>query len=238
MLPGVNDLMSGYVGINDLRDLDVADLLGRHQVETDVASIAGYVTGHRVLVTGAGGSIGSELCRQIHKWGPAKLVMFDRDESALHALQLSIHGRALMDSAETVLADIRDPDALDPFSASVGPRLCSMPQLSNTCRCWRSHPDEAIKTNVWVTLLVLEAARGFTVERFVNISTDKAADPCSALGYSKRIAEGLTAAVDADVPVPTSVSDLATSSGVEARSSRPSPRRSTQADLSLSPTPR
>src|SRR5882724_3079351 len=90
-----------------LDEVRIADLLGRRPVRTDVAAIAGHFAGKRVLVTGAGGSIGSQLCRQLHKFGPAELIMLDRDESALHEVQLSLHGRALLDSDETVLADIR-----------------------------------------------------------------------------------------------------------------------------------
>ena len=88
-------------------------MLGRNQLDTDIASIAGYLAGRRVLVTGAGGSIGAELCRQIHRFEPAELMMLDRDESALHAVQLSIHGRALLDSDDVILCDIRDQAALD-----------------------------------------------------------------------------------------------------------------------------
>ncbi|MGH3588697.1 MAG: polysaccharide biosynthesis protein, partial [Pseudonocardia sp.] len=112
ILPGVQELDSQRVSIRDVRDIDVADLLGRNAIETDVPAIAGYLTGKRVLVTGAGGSIGSELCRQIYKYGPAELIMLDRDESALHSVQLSIHGKALLDSDDVVLADIRDVAAL------------------------------------------------------------------------------------------------------------------------------
>src|SRR5262245_9862253 len=98
VIPGVDDLLTERVSIRDVRDIDIHDVLGRSPVETDVSSIAGYLTGKRVLVTGAGGSIGSELCRQINRWGPSELIMLDRDESGLHATELSIMGRALLDS--------------------------------------------------------------------------------------------------------------------------------------------
>ncbi len=87
--------------------------MGRHQIDTDIDAIAGYLTGKRVLVTGAGGSIGSELCRQIAKFSPGELIMLDRDESALHAVQLSIYGRAMLDSDDVVLGDIRDSLFID-----------------------------------------------------------------------------------------------------------------------------
>ena len=125
ILPGIGELYDGRVGIQDIRDIDVADLLGRHQIEIDVASIAGYLTGKRVLVTGAGGSIGSELCRQIHQFGPAELIMLDRDESALHAVQLAITGRALLDSSDVVLGDIREPRFLMELFVAAGVRRSS-----------------------------------------------------------------------------------------------------------------
>jgi FlaA1/EpsC-like NDP-sugar epimerase len=98
--------------VADIRDVNELDLLGRHQIETDISEIAGYLRGKRVLVTGAGGSIGSELCRQIHRYSPAELLMLDRDESALHAVQLSIEGRALLDTPNLILADIRDAETV------------------------------------------------------------------------------------------------------------------------------
>ena len=112
VLPAVTELLTDHVGIRDIRDLNLTDLLGRNQLDTDIEAIAGYVTGRRVLVTGAGGSIGSELCRQIDRFAPAELIMLDRDESALHAVQLSLRGRAMLDSDDVVLCDIRDAQPL------------------------------------------------------------------------------------------------------------------------------
>lgn len=89
------------------------DLLGRRQIHTDVAEIADYLNNRVVLITGAGGSIGSELARQVHRFGPKELVMLDRDESALHAVQLSIYGKGLLDTPDVVLADIRDAQVIE-----------------------------------------------------------------------------------------------------------------------------
>ena len=112
VLPDLHQILNGEVGLRDLRDINITDLLGRDAVDTDVAASAGYITGKRVLVTGAGGSIGSELCRQLVGFEPAKLLMLDRDESALHSLQLSIAGHGLLDTDDMLLADIRDAEAL------------------------------------------------------------------------------------------------------------------------------
>ena len=195
VLPGVNQLLGGRVGIQDVRDINIPDLLGRRQIDTDVASIAGYLTGQRVLVTGAGGSIGSELCRQISRWNPAHLIMLDRDESALHAVQLSIEGRALLDSHDIVLADIRDRERIIELFRERRPQVVFHAAALKHLPMLEQYPAEAVKTNIWGTQTVLEAAEAANVERFVNISTDKAANPTSVLGYSKRIAEGLTAAM-------------------------------------------
>ena len=197
-LTGVTDLFANKVSIRDVRDININDLLGRGGIETDIASIAGYLTGKRVLVTGAGGSIGSELCRQIFKWGPSELMMLDRDESALHAVQLSIHGQALLDSRDVVLADIRDRPALDEIFDDRRPEVVFHAAALKPLPMLEQYPAEAMKTNVLGTINVLEAAAAVDVERFVNISTDKAADPISVLGYSKRVAERLTAAIAAD----------------------------------------
>jgi FlaA1/EpsC-like NDP-sugar epimerase len=195
VLPAVSELMDGRVELDDIRDLDLTDLLGRHQIELDVDGIAGYLAGKRVLVTGAGGSIGSELCRQLLRFGPAEMVMLDRDESALHAVQLSLTGRAMLDDDDLVLGDIRDIEHVQRVFDQHRPQVVFHAAALKHLTMLERFPGEGVKTNVWGTLAVLEAARAAGVERFVNISTDKAADPTSVLGYSKRIAERLTAHV-------------------------------------------
>ncbi len=195
VLPTVDLLLEGRVGVDDIRDLDLPDLLGRRQIELDLDGIAGYLTGRRVLVTGAGGSIGSELCRQISHYAPSELLMLDRDESALHAVQLSLTGRALLDGEDLVLADIRDIDQMHRIFSDRRPQVVFHAAALKHLTLLERFPGEAVKSNVWGTLTVLEAAREAGVEHFVNISTDKAADPTSVLGYSKRIAERLTADV-------------------------------------------
>jgi FlaA1/EpsC-like NDP-sugar epimerase len=195
VLPPLVETFSTRVDIRDVRDIEVRDLLGRSAVETDIDSIAGYLMGRRVLVTGAGGSIGSELCRQIDRWGPEELIMLDRDESALHAVQLSLRGRALLDSPDLVLNDIRDDKTVLTIFRERRPQVVFHAAALKHLPMLEQYPGEAIKTNVWGTLSILEGAKAAGVERFVNISTDKAANPVSVLGYSKRLAEGLTAAV-------------------------------------------
>ncbi|MGF7233815.1 MAG: polysaccharide biosynthesis protein [Frankia sp.] len=198
VLPAVGDLVDGRVGVGDIRDIDLPDLLGRRQIETDVGAVAGYLTARRVLVTGAGGSIGSELSRQIHRYRPAELIMLDRDESALLETKLSISGRSRDDDTTIpVLGDVRDVDLVRALFAERRPQVVFHAAALKHLMFLEEAPGEAVKTNVWGTLSVLEAAAATGVERFVNISTDKAANPISVLGFSKRITERLTAAVAA-----------------------------------------
>jgi FlaA1/EpsC-like NDP-sugar epimerase len=193
VVPSVSELLSGVERIEGVRDPRITDLLGRRPVQTDVASVAGHFAGQRILVTGAGGSIGSELCRQLHRFAPAELIMLDRDESALHAVQLDLHGRALLDADGSVLADIRDPRRIRHVFEQFQPQIVFHAAALKHLPLLERYPGEALKTNVWGTWTVLEAAAACGVQSFVNISTDKAADPVSVLGYSKRVAERLTA---------------------------------------------
>jgi FlaA1/EpsC-like NDP-sugar epimerase len=193
VVPSISELLSGTALIEGVRDPRISDLLGRRPVQTDITAVADRFAGKRILVTGAGGSIGSELCRQLHRFGPAELIMLDRDESALHAIQLDLHGRALLDSEETVLADIRDARRVRQVFEQHRPEIVFHAAALKHLPLLERYPAEALKTNVWGTLTVLEAATASGVGAFVNNSTDKAADPVSILGYSKRAAERLTA---------------------------------------------
>ncbi|WP_170037216.1 polysaccharide biosynthesis protein [Georgenia soli] len=193
LLPPVAQILGGRVKLSDVREIDIADILGRRQVETDIESIADYLTGKRVLVTGAGGSIGSELARQVHKFGPSELILLDRDESALHGVQLSIYGKGLLDTPDMVLADIRDREALRPIFERHRPEVVFHAAALKHLPMLEQYPEEGWKTNVLGTLNVLELAAEYGVRQFVNISTDKAANPTSVLGKTKRIAEQLTA---------------------------------------------
>lgn len=200
VLPPVAELFGGHVGVEQIRELDVEDLLGRNPVETDLEAIAGYLTGRRVLVTGAGGSIGSELSRQIHRYAPSELFLLDRNENALHAVQLSIEGRALLDQENIVLANIRDADAVMRVFERCRPEVVFHAAALKHLPILERYPSEAYKTNVLGTANVLRAAVATGVDRFVNVSTDKAADPSSVLGYTKRLAERITAQVAIDSP--------------------------------------
>lgn len=193
LLPPLSQILGGRVKLSDVKEVDITDILGRRQVNTDIGSIADYLTDKRVLVTGAGGSIGSELARQVHKFGPSELILLDRDESALHGVQLSIYGKALLDTPDMVLASIRDKAALRKIFEEHRPQVVFHAAALKHLPMLEQYPDEGWKTNVVGTQNLLELSAEFGVEKFVNISTDKAANPTSVLGKTKRLAEQLTA---------------------------------------------
>jgi FlaA1/EpsC-like NDP-sugar epimerase len=193
VMPILQDLLEGKSRLQDVRDVAIEDLIGRNPIDTQVETVAGYLTGKRVLVTGAGGSIGSELCKQIAQYKPAELMLLDRDETGLQTTELLVAGDGLLQTRETILADIRDEDALESIFADRRPEVVFHAAALKHLPLLERHPDEGWKTNVLGTLNVLKAAMSVDVDVFVNISTDKAANPTSVLGFSKRVAEQLTA---------------------------------------------
>ncbi|MDO5733500.1 MAG: nucleoside-diphosphate sugar epimerase/dehydratase [Eubacteriales bacterium] len=192
-IPSLENLFGSKINLEDIRHIDVADLLGRRQVKTNLSQIAGYLTNKRVLVTGAGGSIGSEICRQVKELGPSDLVLLDRDESALHSMQLDLYGLGLLDTPDMVLCDIRDIDALREIFAEHRPEVIFHTAALKHLPMLEQYPDEGWKTNTLGSLNLLRLAEEFGTQTFVNISTDKAADATSVLGRTKRLAERLTA---------------------------------------------
>lgn len=193
VMPPTREIVAGRARLTSLHQLDVTDLLGRAQIQTNLSEISGYLQGKVVLVTGAGGSIGSELARQVYRFGPKELVMLDRDESGLHGTQLSIFKQGLLDTPNMVLCDIRDAEALDAVFAAHRPQVVFHAAALKHLPMLEQYPAEGWKTNVLGSLNVLMAAEKYGVDRYVNISTDKAADATSVLGTTKRLAEELTA---------------------------------------------
>ncbi|WP_082305388.1 polysaccharide biosynthesis protein [Leucobacter japonicus] len=193
VLPPLDQILRNNSVISDFQQLSIEDLIGRHPVRLETGSIASYLQDRRVLVTGAGGSIGSELCRQLARFAPRELIMLDRDETSLQESQLSISGHGLLDTNDVVLADIRDSAALERIFLERRPEVVFHAAALKHLPMLEQYPDEAWKTNVLGTLNVLRAAEAAGVGTFVNISTDKAANPTSVLGHSKRVAEKLTA---------------------------------------------
>ena len=203
VLPGVHESVGGKVSARDIRDLRIEDLLGRKQVETDLEAVAGMLRGRRVLVTGAGGSIGSEIARQVASIGPAALVLLDHDETHLHDVVMSLdelqdeltEATGVIDLAraetklETVLADIRDRERVFGVFMRHRPEIVFHAAAHKHVPVLEVHPEEALATNVIGTANLADAAVGSGTERFVLISTDKAINPASVMGASKWMAE-------------------------------------------------
>ncbi|MDN6679932.1 MAG: polysaccharide biosynthesis protein, partial [Yaniella sp.] len=191
--PTIQRLMEGPIAVADLRSVSIEDLIGRTTVDTNVDEIAGFITGKKILVTGAGGSIGSELCVQLAKFGPKELIMLDRDETSLQEAQIRLRGNGLLDSEDIVLANIRGADVIRNVFEDRKPDVVFHAAALKHLPMLEKFPVEAWKTNVLGTQNVVEAAMASGVETFINVSTDKEANPTSALGHSKRVAEKVTA---------------------------------------------
>lgn len=193
VIPPVSAMGGKYGDLSTVRKISITDVLGRRQVKTDLTQIASYINGKRVLVTGAGGSIGSEICRQVKNLGPERLIMLDRDESALHGISLDLYNTGLLNTPDFVLCDIRDAGDLRKIFETHQPEVIFHTAALKHLPMLQQYPEEGWKTNVLGTLNLLRLATEFKVEAFVNISTDKAANPTTVLGKTKRLAERLTA---------------------------------------------
>jgi FlaA1/EpsC-like NDP-sugar epimerase len=188
ILPSLAELVSGTVSLRDARDLDIKDLLGRPNVETDVGAISEYIQGHTVLVTGAGGSIGSELCRQIARFAPRRLVVVDHDESSLYDLHESLQSVGFRDYV-LYPASILQNRKLERIFALHRPRLVFHAAAYKHVPLMELSPDEAVINNVKGTMQVAQMAARYGAERFINISTDKAVEPVNVMGATKRAGE-------------------------------------------------
>ncbi len=188
-MPHLREILDGRARLHDVRDLAVADLLGRVPVGLDMDTVRHLVEGKRVLVTGAGGTIGSELSRQIAELGPKSLVLFERYENALWEVERSVAGLNRGGRVYSVIADVTDAQRVDEVLADHRPELILHAAAHKHVPLMELNPCEAIKNNVRGTRIVGEAAVRHGVERFVLISSDKAVNPSSVMGATKRVAE-------------------------------------------------
>jgi FlaA1/EpsC-like NDP-sugar epimerase len=184
VLPGATELMNGQPRLRDVRDLSIDDLLGRQPIDTDLRAVCQMVHGRRVLVTGGGGSIGSEVVRQIDAYEPARLVVLDRDETHLFDALAAIDGRGVPS-----LVDVRNRERLRRLFLEERPEIVFHAAANKHVPLLESSPVEAVETNVFGTANLVAAAREAQVERLVFISTDKAVRPSSVMGASKRLGE-------------------------------------------------
>ena len=188
ILPSLADLVSGTVSLRDARDLDVKDLLGRPKIQTNIGAISEHIHGQTVLVTGAGGSIGSELSRQISKFNPSKLILIDHDESSLYDLHERLQ---TMGFNKYVLCptNILQRRKMDKLFATYRPRMVFHAAAYKHVPLMEVSPDEAVLNNIEGTMVMAETAARYGVERFINISTDKAVNPVNVMGATKRAGE-------------------------------------------------
>ena len=189
ILPGVGELIDGKVSVKALRNVDLKDLLGRDTVALDTELLHRDITEHTVMVTGAAGSIGSELCRQVARLSPARLVMFEIAETALFDLEHEMREEFPDVPIDAVIGDVRDRRRVREIVAAFMPTVIYHAAAYKHVPVMEVHPVEAVKNNVLGTLVVAEAAAEYGVERFVLVSTDKAVRPTNVMGASKRVAE-------------------------------------------------
>ncbi len=186
VLPSVGEVMGGRVTARDIRDLQIEDLLGRQQVQTDLEAVQALLVGRRVLVTGAGGSIGAEIVRQVLSFEPSTLMLLDHDETHLHDVMTELDGER---GLEAVLADIRNRDRMREVLMKFRPDIVFHAAAHKHVPVLESYPEEALQTNIIGTANLADAAVAAGCDRFVLISTDKAINPASVMGASKRFAE-------------------------------------------------
>jgi FlaA1/EpsC-like NDP-sugar epimerase len=189
ILPGVGDLIDGKVSVRALRNVDLEDLLGRDPVELDVDLLHRHVTGRTVMVTGAAGSIGSELCRQLARLSPARLLLFEIAESPLFFFEMEMRQKFPTLDLITLIGDVRDRSRMEEVLSAYRPVVIYHAAAYKHVPMMEMHPVEAVKTNVLGTRIVAEAAARHGVERFVLVSTDKAVRPTNVMGATKRVAE-------------------------------------------------
>ena len=197
MLPGIFQLANGEVSLQKVRDVDVLDLLGRDSVEVDLSKIAAYIKGKTVLVTGGGGSIGSELCRQIAKNDPKLLVIFDIYENNAYDIQQELLRSCPGLNLKTLIGSVRDKDRVEMVFSEYQPDLVFHAAAHKHVPLMENSPNEAVKNNVFGTLNVALAADRHHASKFVLISTDKAVNPTNIMGATKRICEMIVQSMSA-----------------------------------------
>ena len=188
-LPALTDIVSGKVSVKALRDVRYEDLLGREEVRLDEAGIKGYIAGKVVLVTGAGGSIGSELCRQIIRFAPRKLVLFDAGEANLYSIEMELVHQRGFTSYVPVLGQVQDEALVETVFRTHGPQVVFHAAAYKHVPMLELNPWQAVTNNIVGSRTVMEASVRHGVERFVLVSTDKAVRPTNVMGASKRVAE-------------------------------------------------
>ncbi len=203
-LPALHELISGDVNLaGQIREVQVEDVLGREPVEVDLASVASYLAGKTVLVTGAGGSIGAELCRQVIRVGPARVVLVEWSEPALFEIERELVGERGFTAAVPVLADVKDRAKLRQVFERYRPDVVFHAAAYKHVPLLESNPVESVRNNTLATKVVADVAVAFETERFVLVSTDKAVNAKTVMGQSKAICEWIVETYGGRSDVPT-----------------------------------
>ncbi|MDO5812876.1 MAG: nucleoside-diphosphate sugar epimerase/dehydratase [Bacillota bacterium] len=188
-VPGYYQILNGEVHLSDLKDVEVQDLLGRDQIEVNLSEIMGYVKDKVVMVTGGGGSIGSELCRQIAASNPKQLIIVDIYENNAYDIQLELKDKYPHLNLETLIASVRNTDKINHLFEQYHPDIVYHAAAHKHVPLMEDSPCEAVKNNVFGTLNVVRAADKYGTKRFILISTDKAVNPTNVMGATKRMCE-------------------------------------------------
>ncbi|BCP64394.1 polysaccharide biosynthesis protein [Streptococcus parasuis] len=189
-MPSIEDIFSGDVTVSDFQEIDIADLLGRPEVVLDQKELNLYFEGKTILVTGAGGSIGSEICRQIARFSPKRLLLLGHGENSIYLIHRELqekYGKSI--ELIPVIADIQDRERIFDIMATYCPNVVYHAAAHKHVPLMEYNPHEAVKNNIFGTKNVAEAAKAANVEKFVMISTDKAVNPPNVMGATKRVAE-------------------------------------------------
>ncbi|MGD0279989.1 MAG: nucleoside-diphosphate sugar epimerase/dehydratase [Smithella sp.] len=189
ILPGIGELIDGQVSMKALRDISYEDLLGRSPVQLDVKNIYNYLDGKTVLITGGGGSIGSELCRQVIKYQPRKLILLDASESNLFNIQMEIQNESYFRHCEAILGQVQDENLMNNIFEKFKPEIVFHAAAYKHVPMLEKNPWQAVTNNIIGSRVAMETAIRHHAQRFVLVSTDKAVRPTSVMGASKRVAE-------------------------------------------------
>ncbi|HAP6238810.1 TPA: polysaccharide biosynthesis protein [Enterococcus faecium] len=190
-MPSIEELASGKISVSKLKTIDVVDLLGRDEVKLDIESIKDQITDKVILVTGVGGSIGSEICRQIIQFNPAKLLLLGHGENSIYLIdrELRTHHQNCPTEIVPIIADIQDREKINEIMEQYHPDIVYHAAAHKHVPLMEYNPKEAVKNNIFGTKNVAEAAKAAKVKNFVMVSTDKANNPPNVMGSTKRIAE-------------------------------------------------
>ncbi|WP_105111167.1 polysaccharide biosynthesis protein [Streptococcus suis] len=198
-MPSIEDIVAGNISVSSLKEIDIADLLGRPEVVLDQEELSSYFKDKTVLITGAGGSIGSELCRQVARFKPDRLILVGHGENSIyliHREMVSLYGEEI--ELIPVIADIQDRDLMFTVMKEFQPQVVYHAAAHKHVPLMEYNPHEAVKNNIFGTKNVAEAAKEAGVDKFVMVSTDKAVNPPNVMGATKRVAEMIVTGLNGD----------------------------------------